>query len=314
MNEKLLKLQSFDIKEHNFQSNDVILNLLKTKKSLGALTQKAFNKECQSVQIKSRHISCQGEICVKTSKDKRHCQITGMTLLNPDLLIITDFCNYAVKMVDTSSQSVSDQLHVWDEPWDVTTVKGTELAVTIPSKQTIQFISISSNKLIKKHTVKVDGDCRGLSCYQGKLIVSFSNPTQLQILDKNGIILTTINGKNIFEYPWYLTCNRSSIYVSDSQMKTVTRLNWQGDVIGRYSGMSWPKGMSLSDDGTVFVCDKERNVIEEISGDCSTGKVVLQNLERTGAVCWCGETKKLYYSCDAWGETYDDFLHIYNLS
>jgi hypothetical protein len=73
-------------------------------------------------------------------------------------------------------------------------------------------------------------------------------------------------------------------------------------------------GMSLTDDGTVFVCDWKRNVIEEISGDCSTGKVVLQDLKRPGAVCWCGETKKLYYSCNAWNAKYDNFLHIHNLS
>jgi hypothetical protein len=93
-------------------------------------------------------------------------------------------------------------------------------------------------------------------------------------------------------------------------MKTVTRLNWQGDMIGSYSGMSAPTGMSLSDDGTVFVCDWRRNVIEEISGDCSTGKVVLQDLKTPEAVCWCGETKKLYYSRDA----LNDFLYIYKLS
>ncbi|XP_060568473.1 uncharacterized protein LOC132727043 [Ruditapes philippinarum] len=311
---KTQQLLSYDIKEHNFRSNDVILNFLKTEKSLGTLSHKTFHKECQSVQIKSRQTSHARKISVETSKDEYICYITGMTLLTPGLLIITDYNNDAVKMVDISSQSVSDQLQLDDIPWDITTVTSTELAVTLPDKQTIQFISISSNKLIKKHTVKVDGECYGISCYQGKLVVSFLNPAKLQIFDMNGTILTTIDGKNIFKYPWYITCNRSSIYVSDWDMKTVTRLNWQGDVIGSYSGMSDPRGMSLSDDGTVFVCDWERNVIEEISGDCSTGKVVLQDLKRPWAVCWCGETKKLYYSCNALDAKYDNFIHIYKLS
>jgi hypothetical protein len=97
-------------------------------------------------------------------------------------------------------------------------------------------------------------------------------------------------------------------------MKTVTRLNWQGDVTGSYSGMSDPTGMSLSDDGTVFVCDRERNVIEEISGDCSTGKMVLKNLKNPYAVCWCGETKKLFFSAVQNDEKNNNFLHIYKLS
>ncbi|XP_060562274.1 uncharacterized protein LOC132721914 [Ruditapes philippinarum] len=291
-----------------------MFNLFKTEKSLGTLTQKTLNTECQHVQIKSRQSSHEGQICVKTSKDEYGCLIAGMTLLTPDLLIITDCQNKAVKMVDTSSQSVSDQLQLDDQPWDITTVTSTELAVTLPNIQTIQFISISSNKLIKKHTVKVDGKCHGISSYQGKLVVSFLNPAKFQIFDMNGTILTTIDGKNIFQNPCYITCNRSSIYVSDWGMKTVTKLNWQGDVIGSYSGISDPTGMSLSDDGTVFVCDMVRNVIEEISGDCSTGKVVLQDLKTPVAVCWCGETKKLYYSCNDWNAKYDNFLHIHNLS
>jgi hypothetical protein len=308
-----LHLSTYDVKEHNFQANKTILTKLITERSLGTLTQKTLNKECQPIQIKTRQSSNEGKICVKTSKDKSMCCITGMTLLTPDLLIITDQDNNAVKMVDTGSQSVSDQLKLDDWPWDITTVTSTELAVTLPVMQKIQLISISSNKLKKRHTVKVVGDCRGISCYQGKLIVSFYNPAKLQILDMNGTILTTIDGKNIFEIPWFITCNRSSIYVSDCGMKTVTRLNWQGNVIGSYSGMSKSRGMSLSDDGTVFVCDKERNVIEEISGDCSTGKVVLENLNDPFTVCWSGETKKLCFSCFSANEM-DNFLYIYKLS
>jgi hypothetical protein len=314
MEGKLLTLSSFDIKEHNFQSNDVILNLFKTEKSLGTLTQKTCNTECQSVQIKSRQTSHGREICVETSRDKTICWTTGITLLTPDILIISDRENKAVKLVDISYKYVSDQLQLDDEPCDITTVTSTDLAVTLPDKQTIQLISISSNELIKRHTIKVDGQCHGISCYQGKLVVSFLNPAKLQILDINGTILTRIDGKNIFKYPHYVTCNRSSIYVSDRHMKTITILNWQGDVIGSYSGISAPRGMSLSDDGTVFVCDWERNVIEEISGDCSTGKVVMQDLKSPLAVCWCRKTKKLYTSCNDLYGVFNNVLHIHNLS
>jgi hypothetical protein len=234
--------------------------------------------------------------------------------MTPDLLLITDFINNAVKMVDISSQSVYDQLQLDGKPWDITTVASTELAVTLPFKHSIQFISISSNKLIKKDTMKVDGSCRGISCYQGKLVVSFVDPAKLQILDLNGAIQTTIDGKNIVKVPYYVTCKKSSIYVSDFNKKTVKRLNWQGDVICRYSGMGRPTGISLSDDGTVFVCDWGRNVIEEITGDCSTGNVVLKNLESPYAVCWCEETKKLYISAKQRDEKNYNILHICKLS
>ncbi|XP_060565923.1 uncharacterized protein LOC132724959 [Ruditapes philippinarum] len=312
---KKLQLSSYDIKEFNFKTNDAILDLLKTEKSLGTFKQKTLKIKYPSVQIKCRKSSHQGDICVKTSIDKCRCYIAGMTLLTPDLLIITDHDNKAVKMVDISRQSVSYQIKLDDKPWDITTVTSTELAVTLPYNQTIQFISISSNKLIKKHTMKVNGDCYSISCYQDKLVVTYCFPVKLQILDMNGTMLTTIDDRNIFKDLYYVTCNRSSIYVSDSEMKSVTRLNWQGDVIGSYSCTSEPRGISLSDDGTVFVCGLERNVIEEISEDCSTGKVVLQDVIRPFGVCWSEETKKLYFSC--YSSTFDknyDFIYMHKLS
>jgi hypothetical protein len=310
---KKLQLSSYDIKEFNFKTNDAILDLLKTEKYLGTLTQKTLKIKTPSVQIKSRQSSHQGEICVKTSKDKFMCWITGMTLLTPDLLIITDYLNKAVKMVDISSQSVSDQLQLDSKPWNITTVTSTDLAVTLPYTHTIQFISISSKKLKKKHTMKVKGQCYGISCYQDKLVVTYYNPGKLQILEMNGTLLTTIFDKNIFGDPDNVTCNKSSIYVSDFQMKSVTRINWQGDVIGSYSCTGKPRGISLSDDGTVFVCGSERNVIEEISEDCSTGKVVLQDGIDQYAVCWSEETKKLYFSCYS-ANIDSNTIYIYKLS
>jgi hypothetical protein len=163
----------------------------------------------------------------------------------------------------------------------------------------------------------VNGDCYGICCYHGKLVVAYCDPAKLQILDMNGTILITIDDENIFNEPNYVKCNSSSIYVSDSEMKSVSKLNWQGDVIDSYSGMGEPRGISLSDmgNGTVFMCDWERNVIEEISGDCATGKVALQDVIDPYAVCWSEGTKKLYFSCytSNVNKKYD-LLYIYKLS
>jgi DNA-binding beta-propeller fold protein YncE len=144
--------------------------------------------------------------------------------------------------------------------------------------------------------------------------VSFVNPAKLQILDMNCYLLTTIDGKNNFKNPYYVTSNRNAIYVSDVNMNILTKINWHCKVTGSYSRTGKPRGMALSEDGTVFVCDKERNVIEEIMEDCSTGKVLLKTVKSPYAVCWCGETQKLYYSCYAEDEKINNFLHMYKLS
>ncbi|XP_053405673.1 uncharacterized protein LOC123566626 [Mercenaria mercenaria] len=310
------QLAAFDVKLYNFISNKEISTLLEKDRSLGTFTEKSLKQPSPppAVDIKFRKTTQQGKICVETSKDKQACYITGMTLLTPDLLIITDWCNCAVKIVDTCSQSVTDQLQLDTIPSKVTSVTSTELAVTFRDKQTILFISVYANKLKKKQTLKVDGKCQGISCYQGKLVVSFVQPAGLQILGTNGSILKTVRGENIFSWPVYVTTNSNSIYVSNCKMKTITRLNWQGEVIGSYGGITKLLGITLSDDGTVFVCDYDRNVIEEIAGDCSTGKVVLENVNSPYTVCWCAETSQLYFSCRTEQGKHDNFLQVFKLS
>ncbi|XP_053405682.1 uncharacterized protein LOC123551296 [Mercenaria mercenaria] len=309
-------LAAYDVKEYSFKPNKAISTLLEKERSLGTFTKKSLKQPSPSpaVDVKSRQTSHQGEICVQTSKDKGRCCIPRMTLLTPDLLIIIDWRNYAVKMVDTCSQSVTAQLQLDTEPCDVTSVTSIELAVTLPQKQNIQFISISSNKLKKKQTLKVDGKCYGISCCQGKLFVSFVEPAKLQILGTYGTILTTVRLGSIFSRPVYVTSKTDSIYVSDWEMKTVTKFNWQCEVTGSYGGVTWPLGITLSDDGTVFICDNQRNVIEEIAGDCTTGKVVLKDLNDPYGICWCAETSKLYVSCYTKQDKHDNFLQVFKLS
>jgi hypothetical protein len=195
-------------------------------------------------------------------------------------------------------------------------VTSTELVVTLPSSDKIQFIAFSSNKLKQQHTIKVDGNCWGISCYQDKLVVSFCGPAKLQILDMDGIVLKTFQDKNIFKNPLFVEAVSSSIYISDNVMNRLTRINWYGQVIGSYGDMDEPGGITLSDDDTVFVCYKERHVLKEISNDLFAGNV-LKVIKWPQAVCWCRETKKLYLSSDNRNydyDNYDNFLHIYEMS
>jgi hypothetical protein len=263
--------------------------------------------------IFERELYYHGYICVEEANDKTMCWITGMTLLTPNILVITDKLNMAVKLVDTCSNSVTDRLQLDCDPFDITSVTGTKLAVTLPGRDTIQFIAISSNKLKQQHMIKVDGNCWGISCYQDKLVVSFCDPAKLQILDMDGIVLKTFQDKNNFGNPLYVEAVSSSIYVSDNELKRLTRIDWYGQVIGSYGDMNEARGMSLSDDGTVFVCGRGRNVIEKISGGCCQGKVVVKDLKGPQAVCWCCATSKLYYSCGDGNDMDNNALHVYQL-
>jgi primosomal protein N'' len=305
---KFDEFTNFDIKEFNFNPNKTISSLLSVKEiNLGTFLP-------ITLQMKSRLICNQSKICAQTLREKQMCSITGMTLVSPEFLAIADNRNMTVKMVDVCNQRLTALLNLYTEPWDVTTISINEVAVTLPGKQTIQFLSVSSNKLIKKHAIQTDGECYGISCNQGKIVVLFNDPAKLQIIDiDNNTVLTTVGAGITFINPLYVIADEISIYVTDGEMRKLLRLNWQGDAISSYGDMKNPSKIAFSDSGTVFVCDLQRNVIEEVLEDCSRGKVVLRNVKSPRAICWCPETNRMYMSCGTDDGTYDNVIHIYKM-
>ncbi|XP_060556521.1 uncharacterized protein LOC132717103 [Ruditapes philippinarum] len=300
------KLSEFEVKEYKLEPNEVISNLLAKEKSLGMLKDRLL-----SPALRSRQFSQMDKIGIITSKDRLDCWISGMTLHTPDLLIITDYANMAIKIVDISIKSVQAWHNFDSKPYDVTTVSQNDVAVTLPFHQTIQFFSVSRNNLRQKHTLKVDGECFGISFHKDKMVVSYLNPVKVEILLINGTVLQSIQDENIFKKPLNITTSDNCIYVSDYSLKTVTKLNWQCEVRGKYVCKESPCGLTMSDDGTVFVCI-ENPTIEEISGDCIKGQVVVKDIQWPQAVNWSADTCTLYTSSRVTPEC--DFIKLFKLS
>lgn len=296
-----------DIEEYKFLPNGEIRNLFGQEKSIGKVIQKSINPNIQ--YPKSQKMLYKGEICVKTPQNKHGCCITGIALINPVYLVISDHDNKSIKMVETLSQSIVDELSLDANPWDVTIVSSSKIAVTIPNTQTIQFAKICSGKLKKINSIMVNGHCQGLSFFQGKLVVTFSEPAKLQILETNGDIQTTVSGQNIFCYPEYVATDMNSIYISDWKLKQVTRLNWQGNVTGVLCDLAEPGGIALTEEGTVFVGDNSKHSIEEISGQCAKIQTVLRDPKCARAICWCKEKNVLYFSSEV--AQVNNYLQVY---
>ncbi|XP_060576277.1 uncharacterized protein LOC132733632 [Ruditapes philippinarum] len=309
--QRVSKLSKFNIKEYIFEQNESIADFLDKEKSIGTLKSKTFNPA-----LKSRQCSLTDKICIKTSQDtsSNACWITGITNLTPNILIITEYHNVAVKMVDISRKSVLAQ-HCFDsQPWDVTSVSENELAVTFPGNRSIQFICVSGNNLKKKQAIKVDGLCWGISYQEDKMVVSLSNPAKVQILAINGTVLHTIEDENIFKRPDNIATCDNGIYISDCGMKTITKLNWQCEVKGEYVCTVDPRGLTMSEDWTVFVCYPDNKTIGEISDDCNEGQVVVDDKQlKPWAVHWSDETSSLYTSTQSSSED-DNFIKIFKLS
>ncbi|XP_053391385.1 transcription intermediary factor 1-alpha-like [Mercenaria mercenaria] len=308
-------------KEYTFDPSEAIQTFLQNEKSLGTLNAKTLEQPSPSStpDSKSRTVSNHKNICVKTSSDKKDCYITGIAASFPNQVFLVDNTNYTIKMVDINSQSIQNlSLDSW--PYHVIPTTRDELAVTLPSNNTIQLMSYSSNRLSKKNTLEVDGRCYGISYCQGKLAVTFIGPAKLQIMDLKGTVLTTViansNGENIFGRPEYVTSSSKSIYVSDRGMFAVIWLNWQGELMGSYGGMGFPQGIAMSDDGSFYVSDIQKGQcnILNVTGDCKESTTVLKDLDHPRAIYWCDTTKTFYVSNYSDDEKERNIIKIFKMS
>ncbi|XP_060585366.1 uncharacterized protein LOC132741254 [Ruditapes philippinarum] len=280
-----------DVDEFNFESNQAIRNLLQNETLLGTLIKKELRKPAEPKnKITPRKISA------KTSSDRNDCWINGITVSHQNQLFVADYKNKSIKMIDRKSGEIK-QLQLQTNPWDITMVTRDTLAVTLPDIYTIQFISFSSKSLSLKSNLKVDGECHGISHHQGKHAVTFLYPAKLQIMNLKGNIKITVekdsNADSIFSLPYHVTTNSHSIYVSDKGKKEVIWFNWQGEMMGRNVDIESPRGISLIDEGSLFVSDNFTNCIFRVSGDCKNRITILEDVDSPEAICWCAETSTL---------------------
>ncbi|XP_060586220.1 E3 ubiquitin-protein ligase TRIM71-like [Ruditapes philippinarum] len=289
-----------DIDEYIFEPNQDIKKFFQDQKSLGTLSSKnkkqpAEPKNPTAVAMK---LSTPRNFNAKSSSDKSDCWITGIAVSPQNQIFAADFNNDSIKMIDINSGTIK-QLKLDSGPWDITIVSSDSLAVTLPDSKTIQFISFSPDSLSLKNKLKVDGECHGISHHQGKLAVTFVNPAKLQIMDSKGNTEVKVykdsKGDKIFIYPWFVTTNSHSIYVSDCYKHVVLRFNWQGEMIGSV-GIIGPSGITLLDDGSLLVNGYNSDCIYRVSDDCKDSKTILEDVDSPYAACWCADNSILCVS------------------
>jgi len=136
----------------------------------------------------------QAHLNVKSTQDRRECEITGMEFLHPNTLLLADSTNDCIKRVDVDTGDITGYLSLPASPWDITTLGRNQAAVTLPNIQSIHVISTQSNMSLLR-TIKVDDDCRGIcSTTDNKLVVTFTHPGKVQVLDEHSTMLCEMEG------------------------------------------------------------------------------------------------------------------------
>ena len=161
-----------------------------------------------------------------------------------------------VEHVDTEPGAVTGYLPLISSPWDIATMGLNQAAITLPSIESIHIISTKPDLSLLRIT-KADGNCRGIcSTTDNKLVVSFTNPRKVQVVDGHaGTVLSEIGGADSrprLSDPLYVIVvtenGNEVIYVSDYHIYGLTKFSITGQVLLSYkdNDFAGPLGLLLT--------------------------------------------------------------------
>lgn len=304
-----------------FKRSKVIRDMMLTQRAIGklevSLTDQPYHFDRKSIyDMESNN---KGELKVKSLTDKKECYITSIIVLSSDTVACTDWANNSVKIVDTRDDRITSEFILTSQPWDITSISNEQMAVTVTSENKIQFLY--KPRLTKSHSIDVTGRCRGIAYNKDKLVVSYDDPSKVEVLNMCGRVLQCLKsdrtGSALFERPYYVTISGDgdSIYVSDNEKHSVTRFAFDGQLLSTYKDteLRCPRGLVVCRDGSLLVCSSHGHSVHLISSECSRMKIMLrrkQGGEFCQSLCYSDAIDTLYLSSFTLG----DQIRIYKFT
>ena len=213
---------------------------------------------------------------VSVADEYKKCDMFGSTLLTDGRLMLTDWDNKKVKLLDKSFALI-DQIVLLGNPDDVCSINPNEAAVTLTMQKTVQLINLVP-KMNLSRVMYMDEHCRGITYHDGniyvvcggfkdescgKIVVYTVMGEHVKTIEKNNV------GQNIFTCPIavQVISNGKLIYVTDGKRGIVT-LTSNNDVVSviSYKEMAWPCGMCLDRNDNALICNGKGNNVVQVYG------------------------------------------------
>ncbi|XP_045216946.1 uncharacterized protein LOC123566699 [Mercenaria mercenaria] len=165
---------------------------------------------------------------------------------------------------------------------DMTQVSSTKVAITLYDQKKIQYLHVHPTEMKLGTSIHVNGECCGIGCLENKLVVSFTEPKKVEIMDLQGQVLKTVSYDMSkfpqgfqFEYPHYVASDpwRKRAYVIDKYKNCILVVNVQGDITEVIwnnqdfykTQMIYPIAAAVGEAGEVYVAVDNPYSIQKIS-------------------------------------------------
>lgn len=268
----------------------------------------ASSRKSKKVKIFHGSLTHKEDINVRLKSDPKMCDISGCVLLSPSKLLLADFKNKKLKVVDTQTKTVTEEKTLDSGPYDITLLPEHQIAVTMPDKKEIAIMT-TAGELSTVNRIPVNRQCRGITYNEDRLYLACQKPDSVLVIDMEGDVKTTVPGKTLkskgVSFPNYtaLSLDKTLIYVCSYRSNIVASITLQGEITAAYEHikLSRPMGMLVLDDGSLLTCSRDNGTIQRISADLKQGEMAIEELRDPKSMC-CSRDKSVIY---VGGEDYD---------
>ena len=276
-----------------FTRNIKVLELLESFHSLGFcdLKEKQDLYQIQSSQT----------INITHDSDTEICSVHSCCFTSFGDILMSDYKNKSVKVVDGSAYNVKDVLSFQLHPLFICEVNENEAAVTLAETKhfggdnKIQFMSTNNNKLVLTRTIKLDHCCSGIGVVNNMIYVS-NERKRVYIYDMKGKLQRTLyldqSGNELFSKSHAIieSQNKKRVHVTDLDKGLVT-FDADGHFLWRFSGEQLEMAWAVCTDGkgNIFVSGGNScNVIQIGSDGTYLGEVVskISKIKDPQAICF----------------------------
>ncbi|KAL4216438.1 hypothetical protein ACF0H5_024163 [Mactra antiquata] len=303
------KVRSNDDRQLAFTPNQSLLNYLNGLQHIGMIGVNT-KKKTDLYKIKGSK-----DINMKVKGDSETCHSLGCCLTFDNQLVVTDYSNNKLKLIDTNTMKVTNYCRLDSQPVCVCCINDHEVVVSCKDNK-IQFVSYG-NKMTPTRQIKTSHYCYGITTKDDKLYV-IDDDSSLYIYDMSGNLLNTVSQDNDGNK---LFSNNRRITFSENGDKMYV-CSWSQDVVcfddvGNYQStftdndLSLTNGICVDGRGNIFVVGfGSHNVVQFNEDGEKIGVVIKQQdgLECPQSVCFHQELNRLFVTLNG-----SDVLKMFEL-
>lgn len=232
-----------------------------------------------------------------------------MAVTRNNLILLADWDNRKVKTASPDNKLLSS-LTLSGHPSDITVINDTTAAVSTDDKK-LYILDISdSGSLAIQRSVSLGYEAIGLvACNNYLVVIKWIEPRCVEMITVTGAELWSMsrdcNGQKLFYYPQFVTTNiinnKLTVIVTDWGKETITLLdaiNEDAIKIIDVKGKD-PHGLTVDNNGNVYVCCRRSGEICVWSGDFTQSRVLLSGSHlqpNLVDIVYRGKTDELFIS------------------